>query len=92
MDKSKLTWPSDGHVLVQVYEFVVSGSFDDPDIVAAEPMSHWLNTEAGKWANSHAITSLQWYRSFNHNTYGYIYKVTAVFSKSDYVFWKLKYE
>ena len=91
MDQLKQQWPSDGEVVIKVHAFFVAGSYEDPDIVAAEPMYEWIHTDAGEWANAYSLTPIEWHRQFDSNTYGYMYVVTAKFTKQDYVFWKLKY-
>ena len=57
MIKSKRIWPSDkGDIITSthiVHEFSLS-DVDDPDLLAAEPIWNWQQSDSGKWVMENA--------------------------------------
>lgn len=68
------------------------GDMEDPDIFVAEPIINWQNTESGKFIMEKCIEPPVWNRNFTYDYYGYVYSITAKLKRTDYIYWKLKYE
>jgi len=76
---------------VKLHEFRVSDS-EDPDIYAADYLIKWEKSEAGQWAMKNSKVTPSWHRFMDHNTFGYIYAIYAVFTPEQLTYWTLKYE
>jgi hypothetical protein len=71
---------------------IAMGVVDDPDILVAEPIWQWQQTEAGKWAMSTSKESLIWYRNVDGPfSMGYRYNIFAFLDEKDYTYWWFKY-
>jgi hypothetical protein len=95
MDKSKRIWPSDKGDIVTiehiVHEFSLS-DVDDPDILAAEPIWNWQQSDSGKWVMENAIQQPSWHRHTDIYTYGYRYQIRAGLTAEQITFFELKYK
>lgn len=76
---------------VKIYEFRMSDS-EDPDLYAADSMIKWEKSEAGQWAMKNSKVTPTWHRYLDHDKFGYVYKIYAVFSPEQLTYWTLKYE
>ena len=65
---------------------------EDPDIAVSQPIYEWQQTEAGKWVIQHSKPEPQWFRSIDHNTYGYLYTIRAELTPEQITFFELKYK
>ena len=68
------------------------GDVEDPDLYAAQPISEWQDSEAGKFIMAHAVDKPYWIRQIDHSSYGYQYKIMARLSEQNQTFFKLKFE
>ena len=84
----------DNHVVrfsdICVHEFSM-GDVEDPDLYAAQPISEWQDSEAGKFVMEHAVESPWWVRTVDAATYGFEFAIMARMKESDQTFYKLKY-
>ena len=76
---------------IVVHEFAM-GDVEDPDLYAAQPLSDWQDSEAGKFVMAHAVEAPYWIRQIDHSSYGYQYRIIARLSESNQTFFKLKFE
>ena len=76
---------------VVVYNFPM-GDVEDPDLYAAQPISEWQDSEAGKFIMAHAVDKPYWIRQIDNSSYGYQYKIMARLSEQNQTFFKLKFE
>lgn len=65
---------------------------EDPDLMIAFPIYEWQQTEAGKYVMTNSKPEPMWLRSFDTNTYGYLYAIKAYFTPEQITFYKLKFE
>ena len=65
---------------------------EDPDLMVAEPIWEWQQTEAGKWIMANSAPAPSWYRHMNTLTYGHDYFIIAYLTPKQLTYWKLKYE
>jgi hypothetical protein len=95
MDKSKRIWPSDtGDIITSeyiVHEFKLS-DVDDPDLLAAEPIWNWQQSDSGKWVMENAIQKPSWHRHTDIYTYGYRYQIRADLTPEQITFFELKFK
>lgn len=68
------------------------GDVEDPDLMVADPIWRWQQSEQGKWAMEHSVETPMWERHADPTTFGYRYVIRAFFTDQDLTFWKLKYE
>ena len=67
------------------------GDVEDPVLYAAQPISEWQQTEAGRFVMEHAVGPPWWVRTVDHATYGFEFVIMARMKESDQTFYKLKY-
>lgn len=65
---------------------------EDPDLMVAQPIWEWQQTDAGKWIMKNSAPAPSWHRYFDNLTYGYDYKIVAYLTPKQLTYWKLKYE
>lgn len=68
------------------------GDVEDPDLMVAEPMWQWQQTEAGQFVMSKAAQAPYWTRNIDAAHYGYTYRIVARLSEIDECFWRLKWK
>jgi hypothetical protein len=95
MGKSKRIWPSDkGDIITSthiVHEFSLS-DVEDPDLLAAEPIWNWQQSDSGKWVMENAIQKPSWHRNIDTHTYGYRYQIRADLTDEQVTFFELKFK
>jgi hypothetical protein len=78
--------------ITHVVHTVRMGDVEDPDLMIAEPIYKWQQTEAGKWIMENSLPAPSWHRNHDIYTYGYVYQIRAYLTPKQLTFWKLKYE
>jgi hypothetical protein len=78
--------------ITEVVHTIRMGDVEDPDLMVAQPIWEWQQTEEGKWIMEHSRPIPSWNRGVDHNTYGYTYSITAYLKPKDYTFWSLKFK
>lgn len=63
---------------------------DDPDIVVAEPIWEWQQTEAGKWVMENSCPKASWHRITEN--YGFLYHIRAYLTPQQITFFELKFK
>ena len=76
---------------IVVHEFPM-GDVEDPDLYAAQPISEWQDSEAGRFVMEHAVEKPYWTRTVDLHSYGHRYVIVARMRESDQTFFKLKFE
>jgi hypothetical protein len=76
---------------IVVHEFAM-GDVEDPDLYAAQPLSEWQDSEAGKFVMEHAVEKPYWMRQIDHSSYGYRYRIMARLSEPNQTFFRLKFK
>ena len=100
--KDELTRPKYQVQLSDIGEEVVSittvvhtikmGDVEDPDLMVAQPIYEWQQSEAGKWIMENSILKPSLHSNVEYNTYGYQYQIRAYLTPAQLTFWKLKFE
>ena len=68
------------------------GDVEDPDIMVADPIWKWQQSDEGKWIMEKSKQQPMWKRQVDPSTYGYVYTIHAWLDGQDLTYWKLKYE
>lgn len=76
---------------VTVYEFQM-GDVEDPDLMAAEPLIKWEQSERGQWIMKNAVETPTWHRVADQNTFGYRYCIRAKLMGPALTEWLLRYK
>ncbi len=71
---------------------IVMGDVEDPDLMIAEPIYKWQQTEAGKYVMENSNPTAKWVRSNAPDYMGHKYTIKAYFTDKEVTYWKLKYE
>ena len=75
---------------VCVHEIRMS-DVEDPDIMVADPIWQWQESDAGKFIMEHAVEKPYWTRDIDPLTYGHLYRIVARLSEQDQTIWTLKW-
>jgi hypothetical protein len=75
-----------------VVHIIRMGDVEDPDLMVADPIWKWQQTDAGKWVMEHSTETPMWQRHVDINSFGYRYDIVAYLEGADLTYWKLKYE
>jgi len=65
---------------------------DDPDLLVADPIYNWQQTEAGKWVMKNSAPKASWHRHTDFHTYGYIYQIRAYLTPQQITYFELKFK
>ena len=76
----------DGQEIVEeIHKVVVHrirmSDVEDPDLMVAEPIWQWQQTDAGKFIMQNAIVQPEWHRQLDHQLYGWQYSIVAELEK-----------
>jgi hypothetical protein len=81
MDKVRYQLTKDNQVIEihkRVFHKIYMGDCEDPDLMVADPIWRWQQTDAGKFVMEHAVKeSPTWHRHVDQMTYGYTYLIVA---------------
>jgi hypothetical protein len=68
-------------VVHKIHEVVVHkitlGDVDDPDLMVADPIYQWQQTDAGKFVMENAVITPKWERYQNPMNWGHTYVIIA---------------
>jgi len=78
--------------ITQVVHTIRMGDVEDPDLMVAQPIWEWQETEAGKWIMENSNPTPSWHRNHSIYDYGYVYQIRAYLTHKQLTFWKLKFE
>lgn len=78
--------------ITHVVHTIKMSDVEDPDLLVAEPIYQWQQTEAGKWIMENSNPKPSWHRNMDYNSYGYVYQIRAYLTHKQLTYWKLKYE
>ena len=93
MVQSKQTWPSDEATSIEYkVHSIRMGDVEDPDLMVAQPIWEWQQTEAGKYVMKNSKPAPMWVRTVDYNSYGQLYAIKAYFTPNQLTFYKLKFE
>jgi hypothetical protein len=93
MVQSKQKWPSEEATIIEYkVHSIRMGDVEDPDLMVAEPIYKWQQTDAGKYVMENSAPTPMWNRTADPNTYGHLYIITAYLTPKQLTFYKLKFE
>ena len=67
------------------------GDVEDPDLMVADPIWRWQESDAGKFVMEHAVEKPYWTRQADMSSFGHLYRIMARLSEPDQTFWTLKW-
>jgi hypothetical protein len=67
------------------------GDVEDPDLMVADPIWKWQESDAGQFIMEHAVDKPYWTRNMDPHSYGHRYSIMARLSEQNETFWKLKW-
>lgn len=70
---------------------ITMGDVEDPDLLVAEPIWKWQQTEQGKFVMEKALEPPMWHRGHDPLNWGHKYSITAYLKDTDYTFYQLKW-
>ena len=74
-----------------VHQFKI-GDVEDQDVYAAEPLSKWQQSEAGKWILEHSLEPPSCHKGgISYLDMSTTYHVRTILLAEDYTYWKLKF-
>jgi hypothetical protein len=73
---------------VCVHEITI-GDVEDPDIMVADPIWRWQQSDVAKFIMEHAVEKPYWIQHLDHNSCGYKYYIMARLSEQNETFWRL---
>ena len=93
MDSLEQQWLSeDSRTIELVVHTIRMGDVEDPDIMVAQPIYEWQQTEKGKYIMENSMPAPMWIRSADPYNYGYLYTIKAYLSPDKITYYRLKYE
>ena len=93
MVQSKQKWPSDEATAIEYkVHSIRMGDVEDPDLMVAQPIWEWQQTEAGKYIMKNSLPTPMCNRTVDTNTYVHLYTITAYLTPKQLTFYKLKFE
>jgi hypothetical protein len=68
------------------------GDVEDPDIMVADPIWQWQQSDAGKFIMEHAVEKPYWTRDIDPYTYGHLYRIVARLSEQNETYFRLRFK
>ena len=68
---------------------ITMGDVEDPEIMVADPIWRWQQSDAAKFIMEHAVEKPYWIQQLDHNSCGYKYYIMARLSEQNETFWRL---
>jgi hypothetical protein len=78
--------------ITEVVHTIRMGDVEDPDLLVAEPIYKWQQTEAGKWIMENSLPAPSWHRSHDIYNYGYTYQIRAYLTPKQITYYELKFK
>jgi len=78
--------------ITHVVHTIRMGDVEDPDLMVAQPIYEWQQTEEGKWIMENSNPTPSWHRNNDLYDYSYVYQIRAYLTHKQLTYWKLKYE
>lgn len=67
------------------------GDVEDPDLMVADPIWKWQQSDEGKWVMENSAQQPMWRRHIDPGSYGYVYTIVAYLEGKALTYWNLKY-
>jgi hypothetical protein len=78
--------------ITEVVHTIRMGDVEDPDLMIAQPIWEWQQTDAGKWIMENSNPAPSWHRNHDIYNYGYTYQIRAYLTHKQLTYYKLKFE
>ena len=74
-----------------VVHTISMGDVEDPDLMVADPIWKWQQTDQGKFVMENSVQTPRWLRAVDPSTYGYKYSILAEFDEKKLVEYYLRW-
>ena len=71
---------------------ILMGDVEDPDLMIAEPIYKWQQTDAGKYIMEHSDPTAKWVRDNSPDYMGHKYTIKGYLTDKQVTYFKLKYQ
>jgi hypothetical protein len=78
--------------VTHVVHTIKMSDVEDPDLMVAEPIYEWQQTEAGKWIMENSLPTPSWHRNHDMFNYGYVYQIRAYLTPKQITYYELKFK
>jgi hypothetical protein len=78
--------------ITHVVQTIKMSDVEDPDLLVAEPIYKWQQTEAGKWIMENSNPTPSWHRNHDIYNYGYNYQIRAYLTPKQITYYELKFK
>ena len=68
------------------------GDVEDPDLMIAQPIWEWQQSDAGKFVMEHAVEAPYWARSMDYSSWGHKYRIVARLSEQNETYFRLRFQ
>ena len=68
------------------------GDVEDPDLMVAQPIYEWQQTDAGKYVMQNSVPEPLWRRGINLKSYGQKYSIYAYLTPEQITYYELKFK
>lgn len=75
---------------VNVHE-ILMGDVDDPDVMIAEPIYKWQQTDAGKYIMEKSDPTPKWVRDNAPDYMGHKYTIKGYLTDKEVTYWNLRF-
>ena len=76
---------------IDVHE-ILMGDVEDPDLMIADPIYKWQQTDAGKYIMENSDPTAKWVRSNSPSYMGHKYTIKGYLTDKQVTYFKLKYQ
>ena len=66
------------------------GDVEDPEVYLGAVVWDWFQSEHGAWCKDN-VKDLAYVKHIDHNTYGFSYAITGMFTKEEALMYKLQW-
>ena len=70
---------------------ITMGDVEDPDLMIAQPIWEWQESDEGQFIMENAVEKPYWTRSMDYASFGHKYRIMARLSEQNETFFRLKY-
>jgi hypothetical protein len=78
--------------ITTVVHTIRMGDVEDPDLMVAQPIYEWQQTEAGKWIMENSAPAPSWHRNHDIYSYGHVYQIRAYLTPKQITYYELKFK
>ena len=78
--------------ITHIVHTIKMSDVEDPDLLVAQPIYEWQQSEAGKWIMENSNPTPSWHRNHDIYNYGYNYQIRAYLTPKQITYYELKFK